>query len=59
MHFLLARVQADFSDVIKTTIYLKNIEDFDAVNEVYGQCFTGDLPARAAFQVNKFVNVIF
>ncbi len=39
------------SDVVKTTVLLKNIADFGAMNEVYGQFFTGSCPARAAFQV--------
>ena len=51
MHYILRRAQSDFSDVIKTTILLKNIKDFQAVNEVYSQCFTTDMPARAAFEV--------
>ena len=51
MHMILKRAQSDFTDVVKTTILLKNIKDFQAVNEVYSQCFTTDMPARAAFEV--------
>ncbi|XP_045765572.1 2-iminobutanoate/2-iminopropanoate deaminase-like [Maniola jurtina] len=39
--------------VVKTTILLENIDDFKTVNEVYGQFFTKDCPARATFQVGK------
>lgn len=40
--------------VVKTTIYLANMEDFAAVNEVYGSYFSGDVPpARAAVQVAR------
>lgn len=38
-------------DVAKTTVLLKNIEDFSAMNSVYGEYFKGLCPARAAFQV--------
>jgi 2-iminobutanoate/2-iminopropanoate deaminase len=40
-----------FEHVVKTTVYLKDIGDFAAVNEVYARHFTGDYPARAAFAV--------
>jgi 2-iminobutanoate/2-iminopropanoate deaminase len=42
---------AGFADVVKTTIYLVDLADFGAVNEVYGGFFTGDPPARATVQV--------
>ena len=52
MHMILKRAKSDFTDVIKTTILLKSIKDFQAVNEIYSQCFTTDMPARAAFEVS-------
>ncbi len=39
--------------VVKATIYLKNIADFAAVNEVYGAYFTVDPPARATVEVSR------
>ncbi len=39
------------ANVVKTTVLLKNIADFGAMNEVYGTFFEGDCPARAAFEV--------
>lgn len=39
------------SDVVKTTVLLKNISDFVPMNEVYATFFTEDCPARAAFAV--------
>lgn len=39
------------ADIVKTTVLLSDIKDFGAMNEVYGTFFTGDFPARAAFQV--------
>ena len=38
-------------DVVKTTVYLQNIQDFSAMNAVYAEYFKNDCPARAAFQV--------
>jgi 2-iminobutanoate/2-iminopropanoate deaminase len=42
---------ASIRSTVKTTIYLKDISDFAAVNEVYGETFGESAPARAAFQV--------
>lgn len=39
--------------IIKTTCFLKNMEDFATVNEIYGRYFTGDFPSRSAIQVGK------
>ena len=41
----------DFSAVVKTTIFLVDLKDFTVVNEVYGEHFKGDPPARATVQV--------
>ncbi len=41
------------SDVVKATIYLKNMSDFVAVNEVYGSYFPVDPPARATVEVSR------
>ena len=39
------------ADVVKTTVLLKDINDFAAMNGVYGTFFEGAFPARSAFQV--------
>lgn len=39
------------NDVVKTTVFLENIADFSAVNEVYATFFEGDFPARSAVSV--------
>jgi len=41
----------DFSDIVKTTIYLTDLADFATVNEIYGECFSEIPPARACVQV--------
>ncbi len=38
-------------NAVKTTVYLADINDFAAVNQVYAQYFTEPFPARSAFQV--------
>jgi len=43
----------DFSYVVKTTIYLKNIADFPKVNTIYGEYFPEDKPARATVEVSS------
>ena len=48
---LLTAAGATFDNVVKTTVYLADIADFAAVNEVYASKFTEPYPARSAFQV--------
>ena len=48
---ILKEAGADMSDVVKTTVLLKDIADFAAMNKVYAEFFTEAYPARAAFQV--------
>jgi 2-iminobutanoate/2-iminopropanoate deaminase len=40
-----------FSDVVKTTVFLVDLADFAAMNEVYGRRFAGEFPARSTIQV--------
>ena len=48
---ILKEAGADFDDVVQATVYLADIADFAAMNEVYGRYFVENCPARAAFQV--------
>jgi 2-iminobutanoate/2-iminopropanoate deaminase len=41
----------DLTHVVKTTIFMKNMDDFGAMNEVYGSFFSGNFPARETVQV--------
>jgi len=57
---LLQATGLDFSDIVKTSIFLKDMDQFSAVNEVYGHFFSGDFPARETVQaarLPKDVNV--
>lgn len=40
-----------FDDVVKTTVFLVDMNDFAVVNEVYGRCFPGHKPARSTVAV--------
>ncbi len=49
---VLAAAGCTLDDVVKTTVFLADIADFAAVNEIYAARFTGNvLPARSAFAV--------
>ncbi len=47
---ILQAAGTDMSHVVKTTVLLKNIQDFAAMNDVYATFFTAPYPARSAFQ---------
>lgn len=44
---------ADLSTVVKTTVFLRDMGDFAAMNEVYGRWFGGHAPARSTVQVAR------
>jgi len=50
---ILKAANLSFNNVVKCTVLLDNIENFKAVNEIYGKFFTQNFPARAAYQVAK------
>ena len=50
---ILAAAGSQMSAVVKSTVYLKNMSDFAAVNEVFGIHFPSDPPARAAVEVSR------
>jgi 2-iminobutanoate/2-iminopropanoate deaminase len=50
---LLSSGGRSFADVVRTTIFLADMNDFAAVNDVYGQYFSEPYPARATVQVAR------
>ena len=50
---ILAAAGCTLSNIVKSTIYLKNMADFAAVNEVYGAYFPSDPPARATVEASR------
>ncbi len=57
---ILTEAGTDFRSVVKTSIFIADMDDFAAVNEVYGKYFTAEPPARETVAVRtlpKSVNV--
>ncbi len=50
---VLAAAHFSFIDVVKCTIYIRNMDDFSAINEAYGQYFKSSPPARETVEVSK------
>lgn len=50
---ILAEADMSFDSIIKTSIFLTDMNDFTAVNEVYGSYFSKDFPARETVQVSR------
>ena len=49
----LQETDMDFSDVVQTIVYVRDIKDLDKVQKLYGTFFKGALPARTSLQ-NSF-----
>jgi 2-iminobutanoate/2-iminopropanoate deaminase len=49
---ILSQAKADFTHIVKSTIFLTNMADFAEVNEVYGSYFEDNFPARETVQVS-------
>ena len=57
---LLRELNCDYSNIIKSSIFLSSMDNFEQVNEVYASFFNQDFPARETVEVAnlpKFVNV--
>ena len=50
---VLVEANMDFTNVVKASIFLKNMDDFSEINEIYASYFKGDYPARETVQVAK------
>lgn len=50
---LLESQNLDFSHVVKTTVFLDNMADFNTVNSIYAQYFVEPYPARSAVEVGS------
>uniref|UniRef100_A0A3P9NT13 Reactive intermediate imine deaminase A homolog n=1 Tax=Poecilia reticulata TaxID=8081 RepID=A0A3P9NT13_POERE len=48
---ILKAAGCDYSNVVKTTVLMKDMNDFNTVNDVYKTFFSTNFPARAAYQV--------
>ena len=50
---ILTASHSDFAHVVKTTVFLKSMNDFAAMNEVYGKYFGNASPARSTVEVAR------
>ncbi|NLE28668.1 MAG: RidA family protein [Phycisphaerae bacterium] len=50
---VLSAAGCEFTDVVKTTVYLKDMNDFPAMNKVYGEYFAEPFPARSTVEVAR------
>ena len=50
---ILAEAGLSIDNVVKTTVFLANMADFTAMNEVYAEAFTAPFPARSAVAVRE------
>lgn len=53
MKALLEAAGSSCEDVVKTTVFIKNMNDFTALNEIYANYFTGTFPARSCVEVAR------
>jgi len=53
VHFILLEAKMGFEHIVKTTIFLKDLNNFDTVNKVYGSYFLDNFPARETVEVSK------
>ena len=47
----------DYSDLVKCTIFMTNMANYKAINEVYGSFFEGNFPPREAVQVVRLPKI--
>jgi 2-iminobutanoate/2-iminopropanoate deaminase len=50
---VLTEAGASFETVVKATVFIKNMDDFAAINEVYGEYFSTHKPARSCVEVAR------
>ncbi|CAG8600098.1 14367_t:CDS:2 [Gigaspora rosea] len=50
---VLEKADSSLSQVVKTTVFIKDMNDFGAINEVYAECFGDHKPARATVEVAR------
>jgi 2-iminobutanoate/2-iminopropanoate deaminase len=53
LHEILKSASMDFSNVVKCTIFLKDMNNFPHMNEVYGKSFSSSPPARETVEVSR------
>lgn len=50
---VLAEAECNYSDILKTTVFVQSMEDFAAINTIYGSYFEETYPARSCVEIAK------
>jgi 2-iminobutanoate/2-iminopropanoate deaminase len=50
---ILASLHLSLAEVVKTTVFLKNLDEFNLMNEIYQEFFPVDAPARSTLEVSR------
>ncbi len=50
---ILESISCSLNNIVKTTVFLKNLDDFPSMNEVYGSYFPENPPARSTVEVSR------
>jgi len=53
IHAIMEKCGCGLESILKTTIFLVNLQDFAKVNDLYKEYFTGDFPARTTVEVSR------
>ncbi len=53
LNAILEAAESSISKVVKTTIYIKNMDDFNKINSIYRSFFKDNTPARATIEVSR------
>ncbi|MEY4480423.1 MAG: hypothetical protein RLZZ267_1101 [Bacillota bacterium] len=56
---VLAEAGCQFNDVVKATVFMKDMNDFAAMNAIYGEVFGAHKPARSAVEVARLPRDVF
>lgn len=59
MAALLKDAGSGMENVVKTTVFIKNMEDFGKINEIYAKYFNGVFPARSCVEVARIPKDVF
>ena len=59
MAALLKDAGSSMENVVKTTVFIKNMEDFGKINEIYAKYFTGVFPSRSCVEVARIPKDVF
>ena len=51
--FVLTNARTDFSRIVKTTVFLTDLKDFEQVNRIYADYFSAPYPARSCVEVSR------